>query len=296
MKRPFRIKFSFIALFLVAFAFPAQARVRAHCQCRHSRTQDTFLLTVDFLSGAELSEATKDSSFHPTGAYAIVWLGGGKSAVVEFEGQYFSNPTAPNEVKKRAYQGVDTKGVKWALQPTQFSQSMLEGGALQSYLSPSKGAGQAQARPTQAPSDGNTYANGQKIREMNTYFYPNGRQVEQLGEVSYPNGQKISVQGRPYYPNGKQAVSQGQPFYPNGQRITSSSSLSSTTGYYFTEDGKKTSQPPRVVIYREKDWVYQFPVSNGRPVVTQYTAEWSSPQGRIWFNFYNGQIREVGTR
>ena len=279
------------ALLLATLTLPAQARVRAQCDCRHARSQQTFPLTVDFVSGGELSQMTKDSRFHPTGAYAVVWLGEGKNTVVELNGLFFSNPAKQNEVTRKTIQGTDLRGIEWALTPKSFSEAMLEGTALKSYM----GQEQAGRQTSQPQVLGLTYPNGQAIEEVRTYFYPNGQILNDVAGVRYANKKPRNIQGRDYYPNGQQVSSQGQFFYPNGKRLTQGSSAT-TEIQYLSEDGKKLTRPPSYVTVKDGDWTYYFAVYNGQVNTDQFQVDWRSPDGVISVQVDGSVITQASVR
>lgn len=267
------------------------AKVRAQCECRHARSQQTFPLTVDFLSGGELTKLVKDSNFHPTGAYAVVWLGKGKNAVVKLDDQYFSNPVRSNEVRiEKALRGTDFSGIEWVINPSSLSKEMKEGKALASY----SGKGSAQARP-RARQIGDTYPGGQAVREANKFFYPNGQELNDPAALYYPNGKNRSIQGRDYYPNGQQVSSQGQFFYPNGKRLTRGSSAGQAI-QYLSDKGDKLSRAPSHVTVKEGSWTYYFSVYNGRVVTDQFQAEWRSPHGQITISVDGAAIGQATVR
>jgi hypothetical protein len=277
-------------LFLLA-TVTAQARVRAQCDCRHARSQQAFPLTVDFVSGGELSEMTKDSRFHPTGAYAIVWIGEGKNTVVELDGLFFSNPVKQNEVKRQTVQGTDLGGVGWALTPTRFSEAMLEGKALKSYT----GQEQAGRQSSQPRVLGSTYPNGQLIEKVRTYYYPNGQIVNDVAGLRYHHGKPRMVQGRHYYPNGQQVSSQGQFFYPNGKRLTQGSSAG-TDIQYLADDGAKLNRAPAYITVKEGDWTYYFGVYNGQVITDEFQVDWNSPDGIINLQIDGAEIVQASVR
>lgn len=129
-----KISFSslLLALAVLFLATPSAAKVRAQCECRHAKSKEAFNLTVDFVSGGELTKATGDNRFNPTGAYAIAWIGGKSHVILTFKGKFFSNPVRENEVSLKGYEGADLRGLIWEVTPLDFSDEMQEGNALES--------------------------------------------------------------------------------------------------------------------------------------------------------------------
>lgn len=131
------MKKSALPALALLFAFlclvsPCSAKIRAQCVCKHAKSKEQFNLTVDFLSGGELTKITGDKKFHPTGGYAIAWIGGGSYVILTLEKTFFSNPVRLNEVKNGKFRGPDLRGLVWAVTPLQFSNLMQEGDALES--------------------------------------------------------------------------------------------------------------------------------------------------------------------
>ena len=271
----------------------ASARVRAQCDCRHAKSQQSFPLTVDFVSGGELNQLTNQSRFHPTGAYGVVWLGEGKNTVVEFNGMFFSNPVKPSEVTKKTFQGTDLGGVGWTLLPREFSDAMLEGKALQSYSG--QGGGQAAAAQPRELTD--TYPNGQAIEEVRNYYYPNGQLMTDVAGFRYANGKPRSIQGRDYYPNGQQVSSQGQFFYPTGKRLTQSAPAGSGGDIqYLNDKGEKISRAPQYVTVVDDKWTYYFPVYNGQVSTDQFQVDLRSPEGLISIQIQGSIVVKASVR
>ena len=279
-----------LTILLLSLLTSAQARVRAQCECRHARSNQSFPLTVDFLSGGELSDLTNDTRFHPTGAYAVVWLGEGKNIVVELSGLFFSNPVKADQVGRKTLQGTDLGGVSWQIAPRQFSDAMQEGKALESY----QGRGQA-AQPSQPRVLGETYPNGQKVQDLQSFYYPNGQELSDPAASYYHNKKTRSIQGRNYYPNGQQVSSQGQYFYPNGKRLTQSASAGSEV-QYLNEEGRKIDRAPSYVTVREGNWSYYFSVYNGLVNTDQFRMDYRSPEGLITLQVSGNEIQQATIR
>ncbi len=280
-------------LVLLLLVGPASARVRAQCDCRHAKSQQSFPLTVDFVSGGELNQLTNESRFHPTGAYGIVWLGEGKNTVVEFKGMFFSNPVQANEVTKKTLQGTDLGGVGWALTPREFSNGMIEGKALESY----SGQGGNQAAANQPRELTDTYPNGQAIEEVRNYYYPNGQLMTDVAGFRYANGKPRSIQGRDYYPNGQQVSSQGQFFHPTGKRLTLGAPAGSGSDIQYLNDrGEKTDRAPQYVTVVDDEWTYYFPVYNGQVSTEQFQVDWRSPQGVISIQIQGSIVVKASVR
>ena len=281
--------------FLLLIFDQGEAKVRAQCTSQHARAQETFQLTVDFVSGGELAKLARQDIFIPTAAYALIWMGGEQPAIVALDGQFFSNPVRANEVRKMTYRGTDLSGVPWQLTPTQFSEEMIQGKALASYSGTA--ASTAQARPPE-PQRGfeDKYPNGQQIHKLGVFYYPNGKATSDVAASYYPNGKNISVQGRFYYPNGQQVESNGQSFYPNGQRFNATTGVDSTKRSYFTESGQKVERPPSYVEYREGDWSYRFPASSSGPIVTEFQASYKTREGTIVFHVSRNEVLDVTLR
>ena len=257
---------------------PASARVRAQCDCRHAKSQQSFPLTVDFVSGGELNRMTNQSRFHPTGAYGVVWLGEGKNTVVEFQGMFFSNPVKSTEVTKKTLQGTDLAGVGWTLTPREFSDGMIEGKALESY----SGQGSSRAAANQPRELTDTYPNGQVIEEVRNYYYPNGQLMTDVAGFRYANGKPRSIQGRDYYPNGQQVSSQGQEW----GRIRA-----------VTDDkGEKISRAPQYVTVVDDKWTYYFPVYNGQVSTDQFQVDLRSPEGVISIQIQGSIVVKASVR
>ena len=284
-------KFLVLASVLALVCFNvSQAEVRAQCDCQHGRSTKVFPLTVDFMSGGELTQLTNDSSFHPTAAYAIVWIGKEQNVVVKIEGQYFSNPVRENEVKKNTDTGSDLKGVGWKLTPTEFSAVMKKGKALPSYL------GKEKAPVSRQPQEiGSTYPNGQIVQEVNKYFYPNGQELTDTASLFYPNGNTRIFRGRQYYPNGQLVSSQGQFFYPNGKRLTQGASASQKV-QYLNDNGKKIAKGPEYIRVVDGDWTYYFDVYEGLVQINLFQAEWRSEHGTITLMVRGAEIERAGVK
>ena len=118
-----------IVLLVMASLSTLNAAYKTKAICAYVNRYDvvkSYTLSVDFISGYELSQKTYDFSYDVIAMYAVLWFGNGEAAIVKIEEvpavageitassfEYLTVYAQINDVLNPYFSGYDKSGTYW---------------------------------------------------------------------------------------------------------------------------------------------------------------------------------------